>query len=139
MECLKLPVNFKAIMDKGSCPKCSVDYSIKQHLHLMLTSYQGELKSSTDFGNQVWEDDFLHVRFDNEITSKIKSSLIQNIHQFEKRLLVEAVDIQHYYEENHAGAHRLKRRVDIYIEGVNVVDQTAFKHHEHFYIAPLSY
>lgn len=139
MDCLKLPVNFKAIMEKGNCRKCSLDYSIKQHLHLMLTSYLGELKSEPAFGNKVWEDDFLHVRFDNEITSTIKESLIQNIRQFEKRLWVEKVDVKHYYEVNHAGGHKLKRRVDIFIEGLNVVEQVAFKHHEHFYIAPLSY
>jgi len=126
-------------MEKGNCQKCSVDYSIKQHLHLMLTSYQGELRSVSDFGNQVWDNDFMHVRFDNEITSKIKGSLIQNIKEFEKRLFVETVDVKHYYEENHAEGHKLKRRVDIYIKGVNLIDQADFTHYEHFYIAPLSY
>ncbi len=138
MNYLKIPFNTKIIMEKQDVRTCDIDQSIKQHIHLMLTTYQGEYRGDFNFGNKVWEDDFLHTA-NSGITEKIKQSLKENIEQFEKRLLVEEISIKHYYETSRGRLNNLRRRVDVEVRGKNKITNTDFLHQEHFYIAPLSY
>lgn len=138
MEYLKIPFDCKSIMEKNNSKVCTTDQSIKQHIHMMLTCYQGEFKFNSNFGNSVWEDEYLHVKRSN-ISGKIKDSLEENLRQYERRLEVSTIEVKPYFEPDRSmDSTKYRQKIQVTIIGTNLVDRSIFKHKEHFYIAPLT-
>jgi predicted component of type VI protein secretion system len=138
--CLQLPLRTSKIMNKQDHPRCSIQESISQHLHLMITSRFYENKHDEQFGNELWENDFANITRNNLIKEQVKQSLLANILKYEKRLEQVRVDVGVSQQDiANRKNHSMKERVEIEVSAKMIKTKEAFTHREYFYVAPLSY
>jgi phage baseplate assembly protein W len=136
-----LPFNPGDLLSKEEYPKCSLQQSVAQHLHLLLTTAYGEFACKEDFGCCIWEYDFDHATKAFTLKETIKQSVSQAIKKEEQRLSNVFVDLQMYQEELPLGGKSrvAKKRMDITISGLLQMTNETFTYKTRFYIGPLSY
>ena len=138
--CYSLPVKLGRVIQKKKLARCSLEESIRDHIHLMITSHFRENKYDQTFGNGIWEYEFSNMWKDHNIREDIKRSVLHCITRHEPRLEDLRIDIRWLQEEvTGRKIKRLNRLLDISITGIITVKKKPFIHNEQCYIAPLSY
>lgn len=141
-EYLSLPLQLERVMKQAELPKCSLLESVKQHLHLLLTTGFGEFPGDASFGCGIWDHDFDSVSSVHKLKETIRLSLLQAIQQKEPRLGHPRVELTLTQEElpQAAGARRVKKRIDVTIYGTLLLTNERFPPHKYtFFVGPLSY
>ena len=120
---------------------CDLNESISHYLHLINTSYFGECTFDESFGCSIWLNDFDNLKSNKKLTRLIQESLTNSIEIHEKRLSHVNVMVRMRQEELNGAAtsNRIKRKIDITIEGNVIKTSEEFIYTEYFYIGPLSY
>jgi len=138
--CYSLPLKLGRVIQGKKLAKCSLEESIHDHIHLMITSHFRENKYDQTFGNGIWEYEFSNILKDHNIREEIKRSVLRCITRHEPRLENLRIDIR-WLQEEVAGRNikRLNKLLDISINGIVTVNKKPFIHNERCYIAPLSY
>ena len=128
-------------MQKKEHPGCNLKQSVGHHLHLIITTAFGEMQSSPDFGNSIWEHDFDNVTTRIRQQEWMKQSLLRAIRKHEKRLDGVKVDVLVKQEEVSAFSieRRVKKRLDIYITGRLTATSEDITFRDSFFVSPLSY
>lgn len=135
-----LPLRLGRVIKKEKLANCSLEESVSDHIHLMITSHFNENKHDEKFGNSIWENEFGNISKDHNIREEIKRSVLLCIGRYEPRLENVRVDIRWLQEEREGGnVKRLSKRLDLKITGTITANKKPFIHNEQFYIAPLSY
>ena len=136
-----LPFALDKIMQQKELPKCSLQQSVAQHLHLIATTAFGELPADENFGCSIWDLDFGNLSSVNKTKESIKHSLLLSIQLYEKRLGNVRVDLLMGQEEPavKAAGHCIKKVIHITVAGVLKSTNEAFRYHDRFYTGPLSY
>jgi phage baseplate assembly protein W len=137
-----LPIRFDVILDKKPHPKCALELSIAQHLHVMLTTHYRESRFDHDFGCSIWERDF-EMMTDNEWLDYVKESIERAIEKNEPRLTETSVQIE---VDDHIEDYRIlkslnrkvRKRLWIKISGFLERTNKPFTFEEYIYIAPLA-
>jgi phage baseplate assembly protein W len=139
----------KLILDQGDhqlnyrpeeLRKCSLEQSVMQHLHLLLTTAFGELSSDESFGCSVWENDFDNLTSSHRLKENIRMSLVQTIQQYEKRLGNVRVELIIRQEElPQLTGKYVKKKIDITITGILQSTNERFSFRDSFFVGPLSY
>jgi phage baseplate assembly protein W len=138
---LNIPVNFKDIKQKGEIPRISVNNSIHNMIHLIVTTTFGELRHEPSFGCDLWKFDFENIynlpSFKEELKKSLRNSILNN----EKRLVNTNVDLQVEQVEvpTKVSNKRIKIRIIFIVNGIIEKTNEAFTHQDKFYIGPLSY
>ena len=138
---LNIPVNFKDIKQKGEVPRISVNNSIHNLIHLIVTTSYGEMRHNPFFGCDIWQYDFENIynlpSFKEELKKSLRNSIINN----EKRLVNITVDLQIEQVEvpTKVSNRRIKIRVLFIVKGIIEKTNELFTHQDKFYIGPLSY
>jgi phage baseplate assembly protein W len=138
---LNIPVNFKDIKQKSEVPRISVNNSIHNMIHLIVTTTFGEMKHEPSFGCDLWKFDFENIynlpSFKEELKKSLRNSIINN----EKRLVNVNVDLQVEQVDvpTKVSNKRIKIRIVFAVNGIIEKTNEAFAHHGRFYIGPLSY
>lgn len=121
--------------------KCSLQQSVKQHLHLLFTTSFGEFQGDTDFGCGIWDHDFDNVTSAYKLKEMIRQSLVEAIHEHEKRLRQVRVELTLVQEELVASKTTVsvKKRIDITVTAVFQSTNEKFHFLDSFFVGPLSY
>jgi len=131
---------FDKMMERQEHPKCSLQQSIMQHLHLLLTTAFGEFPGETGFGCSIWDNDFDNLTSPHKTKELIRQSLLQSIKEHEKRLGNVRVELIIRQEELPDGnGIRVKKRIEITITGTIQLTNEKFGYKDSFFIGPLSY
>lgn len=135
-----LPLRLGRAIKKKKLANCSLEDSIRDHIHLMVTSHFSENKHDEKYGNSIWENEFGNISKDNNIREEIKDSILRCVNRYEPRLGNVRINIRWLQEETgKKNMKRLNKRLDIEVSGTVGATKKSFIHNEQFYIAPLSY
>jgi phage baseplate assembly protein W len=138
---LNIPVNFKDIKQKNEVPRISVNNSIHNIIHLIVTTTFGEMRHEPSFGCDLWKFDFENIynlpSFKEELRKSLRNSILEN----EKRLVNINVDLQIEQVEvpTKVSNKRIKIRIVFTVNGIIEKTNEAFLHQDKFFIGPLSY
>ena len=141
LEFYTLPLTVEKIMRKQELPRCSLQQSVMQHLHLLLTTSFGEFPADEVFGCGVWDHDFDIVTSAHKLKEMIRLSLMTSITEQEKRLGNVRVEIVLKQEEVAAfqGGRRIKKKIDITVNAILKLTNERFSYRDSFFVGPLSY
>jgi phage baseplate assembly protein W len=121
-------------MQKKEHATCTLQQSVAQHLHLIITTAFGELTADENFGCSIWDHDFDNITSVHKIKEFIKQSLLSSVEQYEKRLGDVRIDLMIRQEEvtNQTIGCRIKKKITITVIGwlqstnENLFTKTAF-------------
>lgn len=136
-----LPLTFAGIMQKKDHPICTLQQSVAQHLHLIITTAFGELPAEENFGCSIWEHDFDNITSAHKIKEYIRESIHNSIEHYEKRLANVRIDLLISQEElmNTNYGARVKKKITITITGLLQSTNERFVYEDSFFTGPLSY
>lgn len=136
-----IPVNFKDIRLKGEVPRISVNNSIHNLIHLIVTTDFGEVRHNPSFGCEIWRFDFENIYNLPSFKEELKRSLYNSILKNEKRLVNVNIGLQIEQVEvpTKVSNKRIKIRILFIVNGVIEKTNEIFNHIDKFYIGPLSY
>lgn len=136
-----LPLNSKKLISSQAHKTCNLNESIAHYIHLMNTSYFGECTFDETFGCSIWIIDFDNLKSTNKLKNLVQNSLQESLVKHEKRLHEVRVDVKIKQEELHRAteSNRIKKRIDITVNGRIKKTSEDFSYIEYFYIGPLSY
>jgi len=136
-----LPMSLDKVMRKEELPKCTLQQSVMQHLHLLLTTGFGEFPGDENFGCAIWDNEFDNVSSAHKVKEIIRQSLLQSIQQKEKRLSNIKVELTILQEElpEAGGIKSIKKRIDIIVTGVLQSTNERLQFRDSFFVGPLSY
>lgn len=140
-EYFTLPMSLDKVMRKEELPKCTLQQSVMQHLHLLLTTGFGEFPGDENFGCAIWDNEFDNVSSAHKVKEIIRQSLLQSIQQKEKRLSNIKVELTILQEElpETSGNKSIKKRIDIIVTGVLQNTNERLQFRDSFFVGPLSY
>jgi len=125
-------------MRREEHPRVSLQQSVMQHLHLLLTTAFGEFPGDEEFGCGIWDHDFDNVTSAHKLREIVRQSLLISIREKEKRLSRIRVDLLILQEEV-PGVHSIKKKVSVTVSGVLTETNEPFSFRDSFYVGPLSY
>jgi phage baseplate assembly protein W len=140
-EYFSLPLSLDTVLQKQDLPRCSLQQSVYQHIHLILTTAFGEMTDDAEYGCWIWENDFDNVTSNNKIREQIKQSLLHAVNKYEPRIQNVKVEILIKQEELPAkinGRH-VKKMLDVTISGKLTATKEAIVYNDRFFTGPLSY
>lgn len=137
----KLPLNATSFIKNRSVETASIEESIANYIHLIMTTRFGECNFDSSFGCAVWDVDFNNISSDNKLRVIVSDSLVKSLKKYETRLSNLEFDVNIEQEEINIKREksRIKKSVHILVKGVVKKTNEDFSYREHFYIAPLSY
>ena len=141
LEFYSLPMMFEGLMRGQEHPKCNLQQSVFQHLHLLLTTAFGGFPADERFGSGIWDHDFDNVTSAHKLKEMFRESLLQSIQEHEKRLSNVYVEIMLREEEliSSEQSRKIKKRIDIGITGSLNLTNERFAYRDTFFVGPLSY
>lgn len=136
-----LPLKAISLITNKDHEKCSINESIAHHIHLITTSCFGECSFDESFGCSFWIIDFDNLKSPNKIKVLILNSLRTSLKRHEKRLSNINITVKIKQEEMgfFEKGNKIKKRIDISIQGKVKKTNEDFKYFEYFYLGPLSY
>ncbi|MVT11660.1 GPW/gp25 family protein [Chitinophaga tropicalis] len=136
----KLPLNFSRILQKQDLPECSLEESVQQHIHLLITTVLGENKDDPQYGCQLWDSDFDIRATNNEVKEQVERSVRNAITRYEKRLSQIRVSAMVSQEEvSGISAKKIKKKIRVTVNGILLRNNSAFNYNTFFFVSPLSY
>lgn len=141
LEYYSLPMKFEGLMTGQENPKCNLQQSVFQHLHLLLTTAFGGFPADERFGCGIWDNDFDNVTSTHKLKELFRQSLLQSIEEQEKRLVNVRVEVILRQEEqqNKEDEIRVKKKIDITITGLLLLTNERLAYRDSFFVGPLSY
>ena len=139
---LKLPLRPDLLIQKLEHPSCSLTESIAQHLHLLITTYYGEVKFDDTFGSPIWEADFENLTSIDVWRNKTAKELEEVIAKNERRLSNPKASINLSQEEvmdETVGSKMMKRKVELKITAQLEATRESFEFDTLFYLSPISF
>jgi hypothetical protein len=139
-EFYSLPLRFEALTHGEKHPKCDLQQSVFQHLHLLLTTSFGGFPADESFGCGIWDRDFDNVTSAHKLRELFKQSLLQSIQEQEKRLGNLRVEVLMKQEEQgDENDRKVKKRIDVTVTGILQLTNERFSYRDRFFVGPLSY
>ncbi len=136
----KLPLSTSRILQNKEAETCTLEQSIFQFTHLLMTSYFGEYDYDESFGCEIWELDFNNLYSTKKLCHTISESLKKNLLVHEKR--IRSVDITtNIVQDEFVGNNthnRVKKRVDIKLVCRKTQTNETFTFNQCFYLAPFA-
>ena len=141
LQFYSLPFAIEQIMRKQELPKCSLNQSVIQNLHLLTTTAFGEFPADDQFGCSIWDHDFDIVTSAHKLKELIRQSLLQSVQEQEQRLSNVRVEVLMKQEDVPIGdkGRRVKKKIDITITGILKLTNERFAFRDSFFVGPLSY
>jgi phage baseplate assembly protein W len=135
----KLPLRFDRIIQKKQHETCQLNHSIAQNLHLIISTYRGEVAYSNEFGCSLWDEEFniqVNLRWKEILCDSLKQAVIQ----FEKRLMLNDVKVSmqeqtKFLEKENV---RIRRCIQIEIAGTIKKTNEPLNFRDMIFISPLA-
>jgi phage baseplate assembly protein W len=134
-----LPLRLDEIVQKKAHPTCSLPESIAQNLFLIITTHFNESHYDTTFGCSIWDEDF-GIQANSRWKEDIRQSVERSVAEYEKRLgqVRVRVDLSDQETLLNKANRRVKRRLDIWIDGIVARTNERFSFQRSIYLSPLS-
>ena len=115
-----IPVDFGALLKKGSLPQVAVKASVKEYIYLLLLTQRGEWRYDSNFQCLLWEKDFEQTDNLNIWLDQVRDDIRVSVHKYESRLKIQDVDVQRdelqeLSKENKVT--RIRNRLNIRVRG----------------------
>ena len=136
-----LPLRLDDVIQGQHLTVCSLEESIDQHIHLLITTSFGEIEYDKSFGCIVWETDFDNLTTVNKLRDEIKQSVAEIIQKYESRLEKVKVEVSIRQEElpiKINGRH-VKKRIILQVVGIVKSTRRPYSFTDRFFAGPLSY
>jgi len=135
----RLPLRLDQVIAKEHPAMCGLKHSVAQHLHLIISTYQGESAFSHEYGCSLWDEEF-NIQFNLRWKDQVCESLKSAVSRFERRLDPE--EINAYLEEKNERSGgivvHLRRRLHIEIKGVLRQTNEPFHFRDTIFISPVA-
>lgn len=136
----KLPLDFSRILQKKDLPDCSLEDSVAQHIHLLITTVLGENKDDPQYGCKLWDSDFDIRASNNEVKEQVEMAVKSSISRYEQRLTqIRVMAVVSQEELTGLSARKVKKKIKVTITGTLSRNKTPFNYSSFFYVSPLSY
>ncbi len=134
-----MPLKLGSLTEKKDLPTCSLENSIAQNIHLILTTSFGEFKQDDSFGCSIWEYDFENTTRNNHWKDQIAKSIKESVEKHEKRLTNVHVKAEVGQEEiRNKDGSRVNKKIEIKLTGnLNLTNQH-FEFFEKIFVSPFS-
>ncbi|WP_118974149.1 GPW/gp25 family protein [Taibaiella koreensis] len=139
-EYLKLPLKFEPFFEKRKLDTCTPQQSIARNLHLLITTTTGEHKQDAAYGAGFWDHDYdIHLSNDAR-REMVIDSLQRQIAAYEKRLVAVVVEVNvKQVPVNESVGTRLRRRIEIIVQGNLARSNEPFRFATGFFIGPMAF
>jgi len=141
-EYYTLPIPFKRLVGLKDIPKCDLQTSIAQKIHLTLTTFFEESRYNRRFGCLIWEYDFETIYNVNSWKDKVVKSVGDTLKENEKRLNNIQISIEINQEETGKGKaldiKTIRKRLDVRVTGNLQKTNEFFVFAEPVYVSPIS-
>jgi phage baseplate assembly protein W len=133
-----LPLRFDEIINKKQHNSCSLEESIAQNLHLLVSTYHGESAYAEDYGCSIWDEEF-KTQLDVKWKEEVRRSIMNAIEKFEPRLALSdvKVDLSDHESRQQTGI-QVRRKLIITISGTIRKTNESFNFKKTLFISPLS-
>ncbi|MGF6846946.1 phage baseplate assembly protein W [Chitinophaga sp. W3I9] len=136
----QLPIDFSLLLQKKDMPAISLEDSIAQHIHLLITTVLGENKDDAQYGCQWWDSDFDIKASNNEVKEQIENAVKASITRYEKRISqIRVVAAVNQEELLLSSTRKMKKKIRVTVSGNVTKNNHPFQYSSFFYISPLSY
>lgn len=136
----QLPIDFSQLLQKRDMPAISLEDSIAQHIHLLITTVLGENKDDAQYGCQWWDSDFDIKASNNEVKEQIENAVKASITRYEKRISqIKVVAAVNQEELMLPSTRKMKKKIRVTVSGTVTKNNHPFQYSSFFYISPLSY
>jgi phage baseplate assembly protein W len=134
-----LPLRFDKIISKEQHNNCSLEESIAQNLHLLVSTYHGESAFAEDYGCSIWDEEF-RTHLDIKWKEEVRKSVMNAIQKFEPRLLLSdvKVELSDHESRNQKTNLQVRRKLVIAISGTIRKTNEKFNFNKVLFISPLS-
>ncbi|CAL1517090.1 hypothetical protein MMC2321_00821 [Chitinophaga sp. MM2321] len=133
-------MDFSQILQKKDMAAVTLEESVSQHIHLLITTVLGENKDDPDYGCEWWDRDFDIKASNNEVKEQIETAVKLAVTRYEKRLgQIRVVAAVNQEELMLAPVHKMKKKIRVTISGTLTKNNNSFQYSSYFYISPLSY
>lgn len=141
LEYFSLPFALDRVMNQKEHPRITLQQSVIQHLHLLMTTSFGEFAGDEEFGCGIWDHDFDNVTSAHKLKEIIRQSLLKSIQEKEKRLSNIKVDLFIVQEElpEMGAIYNVRKKMSITVTGILILTNEKLHFKDSFYVAPLSY
>jgi phage baseplate assembly protein W len=134
-----LPLGLDELMTQHEHSRCSLQQSVSQNLHLLLTTGFGEYPADEGYGCSIWDNDFDNITSAPKIKENIRQSIMTSVQEYEKRLGKVRVELLLQQEElPDIKGRRVKKKIDITITGILQLTNEKFTYRDSFFVGPLS-
>ncbi|WP_143310219.1 GPW/gp25 family protein [Chitinophaga vietnamensis] len=136
----KLPMDFSQILQKKDMQTITLEESVAQHIHLLITTVLGENKDDPQYGCQWWDSDFDIKASNNEVKEQVENAVKSSILRYEKRLTqIRIVAAVNQEELSLMPSKKIKKKIRVTVTGTLAKNNNPFQYSSYFYISPLSY
>ncbi|MBL0053045.1 MAG: GPW/gp25 family protein [Bacteroidetes bacterium] len=135
------PFSLRALTDGEEHPKCSIQQSIAQRIHLILITSFDEFRYDTTFGCLIWEHDFENMPNVTAWKDKMSKAIKEIVQRCEVRMINHQVSVDITEEEFKSSENKtikkVKRKVDVIVNGNLKRTNEEFYFKEIMYISPV--
>lgn len=135
----KLPLRLGPLSQKQEHPKCTLNDSVADMIHLIAITYFGECKHDETFGCEIWEHDFENISNPQKHREKLITSIQKTIENQEPRLMKISIDVQIEQIDYMMFHRRIKSKIKLKVQARLRSTNEPFLHIDEFFIGPLSY
>jgi phage baseplate assembly protein W len=139
---LTLPLDCRTLISKHKQIRCTLEESLKQHIHLIIKSRFNENRFDDAYGCMIWEKDFETIRSVDKWKTELYDSICKALKVYEIRLSNLDINVNlddlKIIDQKTRKVIELRRRINVFIEGTITQTDEAFEHTEHIFFSPLS-
>ena len=138
----QLPLQFGKLIQKKRHGLCSLEDSIRQHIHLIIKTHYHEYRFDPNYGCYIWDKDFDNIQSVSKWKDELEDLVLQSLNAYEKRLANIQVNITVDEPEtidprtNKTIRHR--KRITIQVQGAIKKTNQLMRHTELMFFSPLS-
>lgn len=137
-----LPLNFNGLIQKNRLALCSLEDSIRQHIHLIIKTHYHEYRFDPNYGCYIWDKDFDNIQSVSKWKDELEDLVLQSLNAYEKRLsniqLTITVDEPETLDPRTQQMVRHRKRITILTQGVVKKTNQPLQHTEYMFFSPLS-
>ena len=117
--------------------RVTLDESVKSHIRLILMTRPGEYRFDPAFGCSIWDRDFEIIPSGGgNWAHEVRNSIEESLKAHERRL--SDIRVRLSVEDADEVNGRLKKTIEIHIEGKLKLTGEYFRHHERIMLSPIS-
>ena len=138
----QLPLRFTDLLEKKRLVLCSLEDSIRQHIHLVIKTHYHEYRFDTNYGCYVWDKDFDYIQSVSKWKDELEDLVLQSLNAYERRLsriqVSIKVDEPETLDPKTQQVIRHRKRITIQTQGIVKTPNQLLSHTEYMFFSPLS-